>query len=59
MNGHVHGTWSLEGGTLCLTPFRPLSTLDQAALEQEATRLLPFERGKNVSDSSPLATRSL
>ncbi|WP_425413423.1 hypothetical protein [Nonomuraea maritima] len=34
VNGHVHGTWSLEGGTLCLTPFRPLSTLDQAALER-------------------------
>ncbi|MEU7744583.1 winged helix DNA-binding domain-containing protein [Nonomuraea sp. NPDC049158] len=58
VDGHVHGSWALEGDTLRLTPFRPLSATDQAALEQETKRLLPFVGGKNVSYSSPTATRS-
>ncbi|MEU7838281.1 winged helix DNA-binding domain-containing protein [Nonomuraea sp. NPDC049129] len=56
VDGHVHGTWSLQGDTLLLTPFRPLSAIDQAALEQETKRLLPFVGGKNVSYSSPAVT---
>ncbi|MFI9838954.1 winged helix DNA-binding domain-containing protein [Nonomuraea sp. NPDC051941] len=58
VDGHVHGTWSLEGETLHLTPFRPLTATDRAALEQETERLLPFVGGKNVSYSSPIATRT-
>lgn len=41
-----------------LTPFRPLSATDRAALEQEAERLLPFVGGENVSCGSPIATMS-
>ncbi|MEV0419334.1 winged helix DNA-binding domain-containing protein [Streptosporangium canum] len=58
VDGHVHGSWSLEGDTLRLTPFRPLSATDRAALEQEAERLLPFVGGESVSYSSPIAIRS-
>ncbi|MER5419342.1 crosslink repair DNA glycosylase YcaQ family protein [Streptosporangium roseum] len=58
VDGHVHGSWSLEGDTLRLIPFRPLSATDRAALEQETERLLPFVGGKNVSCSSPIATWS-
>lgn len=49
VDGRVHGSWSFKDGTLCLTPFRPLSATDRAALEQEAERLLPFVGGENVS----------
>ncbi|ACZ83977.1 hypothetical protein Aros01_03391 [Streptosporangium roseum] len=52
VDGHVHGSWSLEGDTLRLIPFRPLSATDRAALEQETERLLPFVGGKNVSCGS-------
>ncbi|GAA2719291.1 winged helix DNA-binding domain-containing protein [Actinocorallia aurantiaca] len=45
VDGHVHGSWSFKGDTLHLTPFRPLSATDRAALEQEAERLLPFVGG--------------
>jgi len=51
VDGWVHGTWSLEAGTLRLTPFRPLRESDLAALEQEADRLLPFVGGAVVSYS--------
>ncbi|MGO4418770.1 winged helix DNA-binding domain-containing protein, partial [Streptomyces sp. MCAF7] len=33
MDGWVHGTWSIDAGTLRLTPFRPLRATDRAALE--------------------------
>ncbi|WP_433509210.1 winged helix DNA-binding domain-containing protein [Nonomuraea sp. CA-143628] len=56
VDGQVHGSWSLQGDTLLLTPFRPLSATDQAALEQETKRLLPFVGGKNVSYSDPAVT---
>ncbi|MGW4497109.1 winged helix DNA-binding domain-containing protein [Micromonospora sp. NPDC004336] len=42
VDGQVHGTWSLDGGTVRLTPFRPLGATDRAALEEEADRLLRF-----------------
>lgn len=42
VDGRVHGTWSLDAGTLRIAPFRPLSAADRAALEEEAERLLPF-----------------
>ncbi|MEU4405507.1 winged helix DNA-binding domain-containing protein [Streptosporangium sp. NPDC023963] len=58
VDGHVHGSWSLQGGTLRLAPFRPLSAIDRAALEQEAERLLPFVGGENVSCGGPIAIRS-
>ncbi|WP_405714030.1 MULTISPECIES: winged helix DNA-binding domain-containing protein [unclassified Streptomyces] len=49
VDGRVHGTWSLDAGTLRLAPLRPLSATDRAALEQEAERLLPFVGGTTVS----------
>ncbi|MFE0651096.1 winged helix DNA-binding domain-containing protein [Streptomyces sp. NPDC059534] len=58
VDGRVHGTWSLHAGTLRLTPFRTLRPTDQAALEQEANRLLPFVGGSRLSLSEPAATRS-
>lgn len=44
VDGRVHGTWSLDGATLRLNPFRPVRPTDWAALEQEADRLLNFVR---------------
>ncbi|PWR16859.1 hypothetical protein DKT69_03375 [Micromonospora sicca] len=58
VDGWVHGTWSLDAGTLRLTPFRPLCATDRAALEQEADRLLPFVGGRVVSYSDPVAAQS-
>ncbi|MFE2870282.1 winged helix DNA-binding domain-containing protein [Embleya sp. NPDC059259] len=57
VDGRVHGTWSLDAGTLRLTPFRPLRGTDRAALEQEAARLLPFVAGRSVSYDDPVASR--
>lgn len=53
VEGRVHGSWSLSGGDLRLTPFRPLAVDDRAALEEEARRLLPFVAAKSVSFSGP------
>ncbi|MEU5027753.1 winged helix DNA-binding domain-containing protein [Streptomyces milbemycinicus] len=58
VDGWVHGTWSLDAGTLRLTPFRPLCATDRAALEQEADRLLQFVGGRVVSYSAPAAAQS-
>ncbi|WP_231934713.1 winged helix DNA-binding domain-containing protein [Micromonospora viridifaciens] len=58
VDGWVHGTWSLDAGTLRLTPFRPLCATDRAALEQEANRLLQFVGGSVVSYSDPVAAQS-
>ncbi|WP_026413145.1 winged helix DNA-binding domain-containing protein [Actinomadura oligospora] len=55
VDGRVHGTWSFNSGTLRLAPFRPLRAADQAALEQEAHRLLRFVGGEAVSFSGPAA----
>jgi len=49
VDGRVHGSWSLSGGELRLTPFRPLTVDDRAALEDEAQRLLPFVAAESVS----------
>ncbi|SED39312.1 Winged helix DNA-binding domain-containing protein [Amycolatopsis tolypomycina] len=48
VDGRVHGSWSLSGGELRLTPFRPLPAAARAALEEEAQRLLPFVGGESV-----------
>jgi hypothetical protein len=52
VDGRVHGSWSLSGGELRLTPFRPLPTEDRAAVEDEARRLLPFVGAGSVSFSA-------
>ncbi|MFD5122256.1 winged helix DNA-binding domain-containing protein [Streptomyces sp. NPDC058385] len=57
VDGQVHGTWSLDAGTLRLTPFRPLRATDRAALEQEADRLLHFVGSGAVSYSDAVAAR--
>lgn len=54
----MHGTWSLHDASLRLTPFHPLPAADQAAVELEAGRLLPFVDGGGVSCGSPIAPRS-
>ena len=41
-DGLVEGTWALDGGTLTLTPFRPLSPTARRALEREAGALFAF-----------------
>lgn len=48
VDGKVHGSWSFDGDTVCLTAFRPLSATDRAAVEREAQHLLPFVGGKTV-----------
>ncbi|MFC4534178.1 winged helix DNA-binding domain-containing protein [Sphaerisporangium dianthi] len=57
VDGRVHGSWSLEGDTLLLTPFRPLSATDRVALEQETRRLLSFVAGENLSCGGSNAIR--
>ncbi|WP_206789175.1 winged helix DNA-binding domain-containing protein [Amycolatopsis sp. MtRt-6] len=52
LDGRVHGSWSLSGGELRLTPFRPLPAAERTALEDEARRLLPFVGGESVSFES-------
>jgi hypothetical protein len=52
VDGRVHGSWSLSGGELRLTPFRPLTADDRAAIEEEAQRLLPFVAAGSVSFSA-------
>jgi hypothetical protein len=42
VDGFVRGTWSLEGTTLLVSPFRQLSEEDAAAVLEEAERLLDF-----------------
>jgi hypothetical protein len=42
VDGFVRGTWALKGSTLRLSPFRPLSEADTAAVLEEAGRLLAF-----------------
>ncbi|MEZ0071527.1 winged helix DNA-binding domain-containing protein [Planotetraspora sp. GP83] len=42
VDGFVHGSWSLKGTTLCLTPFRSLAAADLRAVTDEAERMLPF-----------------
>lgn len=42
VDGFVHGSWSLQDGTLRLVPFRPLGTAETNAVTEEAERLLPF-----------------
>ncbi|MFJ1758066.1 winged helix DNA-binding domain-containing protein [Kitasatospora sp. NPDC088134] len=42
VDGFVHGSWSLKGGTLRITPFRPLSAADAREVRAEAERLLAF-----------------
>lgn len=42
VDGRVGGTWQLAGGTLRITPYRPLGDDDSRELEAEAGRLLDF-----------------
>ncbi|WP_406063605.1 winged helix DNA-binding domain-containing protein [Streptomyces sp. NBC_01077] len=57
VDGRVHGTWTLDAGTLRLTPFRPLRASDRAALEEEAARLLRFVGGTRATYDDTSATR--
>jgi hypothetical protein len=42
VDGFVHGTWRLEGSTLLIAPFRPLSAAGTAAVLEEAGHLHTF-----------------
>jgi len=42
VDGFVAGTWRLDGGTIHLTPFRPLRTAEREDLVTEAERLIAF-----------------
>lgn len=42
VDGFVHGRWDLDGSTLRITPWHPLSASDEADLVAEAERLLPM-----------------
>ncbi|MFG3706453.1 winged helix DNA-binding domain-containing protein [Micromonospora sp. NPDC047670] len=44
MDGFVRGTWSFTGDDIRLAPFRPLTTAEQRAVDDEANRMLPFLR---------------
>jgi hypothetical protein len=49
VDGFVHGTWSLTGTTLHVTPFRPLAAADVSAVMEEAERMLPFVGARELS----------
>jgi hypothetical protein len=51
VDGFVRGSWSLTGSTLVICPFRPLSTVDAAAVVTEAEVLLPFVTDNDDSAS--------
>ncbi|MBF6217974.1 AlkZ family DNA glycosylase [Nocardia abscessus] len=42
VDGFVHGRWSLDGATLRIVPWHPLSASDEAAVRAEAEALLSF-----------------
>ncbi|MEU4694246.1 winged helix DNA-binding domain-containing protein [Actinoplanes sp. NPDC023714] len=42
VDGFAEGTWLVDGSALHITPFRPLSAKDRAAVEVEGERLLGF-----------------
>ncbi|MEU2038340.1 winged helix DNA-binding domain-containing protein [Nocardia niwae] len=42
VDGFVHGRWSLDGATLRIVPWHPLSASDEAAVRAEAEDLLSF-----------------
>ncbi|MFI1913564.1 winged helix DNA-binding domain-containing protein [Nocardia sp. NPDC020380] len=42
VDGFVHGRWDLDGSTIRVTPWHPLSPADEAAVIEEAEKLLPF-----------------
>lgn len=42
LDGRVAGSWRFQDGDIRLTPFRPLTAAERAALEEEAHRLARF-----------------
>ncbi|AYF74080.1 winged helix DNA-binding domain-containing protein [Nocardia yunnanensis] len=42
VDGFVHGRWDLDGSTIRITPWHPLSASAAAAVRAEAERLLPI-----------------
>lgn len=55
VDGFVHGSWSVKGASLCLTPFRPLAAADLTAVTEEAERMLPFLGATDLSFTFPNA----
>lgn len=42
VDGFVHGKWALEGSTIRITPWHPMTRADAGAVRAEADQLLPF-----------------
>ncbi|MFJ4650769.1 winged helix DNA-binding domain-containing protein [Nocardia sp. NPDC088792] len=42
VDGFVHGRWDLDGSTIRVTPWHPLTRTDEAAILEEAANLLPY-----------------
>lgn len=42
VDGFVHGRWDVDGSTLRVTPWHPLTPGDESAVQAEAERLLPW-----------------
>ncbi|MEV6771684.1 winged helix DNA-binding domain-containing protein [Nocardia sp. NPDC051030] len=42
VDGFVHGKWALEGETIRVTPWHPLSAAEEAAVQAEAERMFPI-----------------
>ncbi|MFU8873153.1 DNA glycosylase AlkZ-like family protein [Micromonospora sp. SL4-19] len=49
IDGFVRGTWSFTGDDIRLVPFRPLATVEQQAVNDEANRMLPFLMHRRAS----------
>jgi hypothetical protein len=56
VDGFVAGSWQLDGGTLRVTPLRPLPTQDRRALEAEGERLLAFAAPDAIAHVIEIAT---
>ncbi|MGW4241662.1 winged helix DNA-binding domain-containing protein [Nocardia sp. NPDC004722] len=55
VDGFVHGRWDLEGSTIRVTPWHPLTKSTEAAVRAEAEQLLPVispsEEGKVIIET--------
>jgi hypothetical protein len=48
IDGFVHGTWSFTGDDIRLALFRPITAAERDAVDDEANRLLPFLKHREI-----------
>ncbi|MFD9443864.1 winged helix DNA-binding domain-containing protein [Streptomyces sp. NPDC060006] len=53
VDGFVHGRWALDRGKLVVSPFRPLSKSERAAVREEGEQLLRFIAAGGTGSDDP------